>query len=67
MIQLLLGPIIGLIRAIVGLVFDSIVPLGLAAAGVYAADRIGIIDVSAVLTELLPSPTDLIPVLGVML
>ncbi|QGA82016.1 MULTISPECIES: hypothetical protein [Haloarculaceae] len=67
MLPLLLGPILGLVRTAIDLVLDFAAPLAVLASAVYIADRLGVIDVTALLTDLLPSPTDLIPLVGVVL
>jgi len=70
-IQLLLGPLIGLvldlIDTIVGLVVEYASFAAITAGGVYVADRAGLIDVSAILSSLINQYLDPSALLGVVL
>lgn len=67
MIQLLLGPLLGIVRSIVGLVMEYASLAAIAAGGVYVADRAGLIDVSAILSSLINQHLDPSALLGVVL
>lgn len=51
-VQLLVGPLLSLLGWVVGRVIDYAAPITATVAGVYLADRLGVIDASAILTDL---------------